>query len=96
MEFVLNFVMMKNLNGICTNLQKVILEKIKENEMSFQLEKLFKDFYNKIKLKLLYLKNSTNYLKVNNENQNNFHNEDYDAFIIGGSYIYMINQIKLY
>ena len=56
MEFVLNFVMMKNLNGICTNLQKVILEKIKENEMSFQLEKLFKDFYNKIKLKLLFLK----------------------------------------
>ena len=46
MKFVLNFVMMKNLNGICTNLQKVILEKIKENEMSFQLEKLFKDFYN--------------------------------------------------
>ena len=47
---------MKNLNGICTNLQKVILEKIKENEMSLQLEKLFKDFYNKIKLKLLFLK----------------------------------------
>ena len=56
MKFVLNFVMMKNLNGICTNLQKVILEKIKENEISFNLEKLFKDFYNKIKLKLLFLK----------------------------------------
>ena len=96
MEFVLNFVMMKNLNGICTNLQKVILEKIKENEISIHLEKLFKNFYNKIKLKLLYLKNSTNYLKVNNENQNNFHHEDYDTFVFGCSYIYMINQIKLY
>ena len=56
MEFVLNFVMMKNLNGICTNLQKFILEKIKENEISIHLEKLFKNFYNKIKLKLLFLK----------------------------------------
>ena len=69
----------------------------KENEISFHLEKLFKDFYNlyKDKIEIIIPQNFTNYLKDNNENQNNFHHADYDAFVTGCSYIYMINEYGL-
>ena len=64
---------------------------------SFHLEKLFKDFFNlyQDKIKMIIPQNFTNYLKDNNENQNNFHHANYDAFVTWCSYIYMINEYGL-
>ena len=73
---------MKNLNGFYLIYKKSFWKNLKKMKQVSILKKYLKIFIiYKDKIEIIIHENFTGYLKANNENQNNFHHEDYDLLL---------------